>query len=113
VLESIAEGFFTLDRSWRFDYVNREAHRILGRRHGDLHGKVLWDVYPGLKGTGFERNYRLTMQERVKSSFAEFYADRAAWYEVTAFPAPEGISVYFRDVIAQKDLQADQQRLVA
>ncbi|HEX4510233.1 MAG TPA: PAS domain-containing protein, partial [Burkholderiaceae bacterium] len=30
ILESITEGFFTLDRQWRFDYVNAEAHRILG-----------------------------------------------------------------------------------
>ena len=61
ILESITEGFFTLDRQWRFDFVNREAHRILDREPGELAGKVLWDEYPGLEGTEFERDYRRTM----------------------------------------------------
>ena len=38
ILESITEGFFTLDRQWRFDYVNAEAHRILGVARGLLTG---------------------------------------------------------------------------
>ncbi len=113
ILESITEGFFTLDRQWRFDYVNREAHRILGRELGDLAGKVLWEVYPGLEGTEFERSYHRTMYEREKASFTAFYPAQERWYEVTTFPAPEGVSVYFRNVTEQKKLQAERERLVA
>src|SRR5205085_1982892 len=29
ILESITEGFFALDRNWRFTYVNREGASIL------------------------------------------------------------------------------------
>jgi PAS domain S-box-containing protein len=112
ILESITEGFFTLDRQWRFGYVNREAHRILGVEHGHLAGKVLWEMYPGLEGTEFERNYQRTMGGREKSSFTAFYARQDRWYEVTCFPAPEGMSVYFRDVSAQKRLQAERESLV-
>jgi PAS domain S-box-containing protein len=113
ILESVTEGFFTLDRQWRFDYVNCEAHRILGRAPGELSGKVLWQEYPGLEGSDFERCYRRTMYQREKSSVTAFYSVQARWYEVTAFPAPEGISVYFRDVTEQKEAQDDRERLVA
>jgi PAS domain S-box-containing protein len=106
ILESITEGFFTLDRNWRFAYVNREAHRILSRVQGDLAGKVLWHEYPGLEGTEFERNYRHTMEQREKTSFTSYYPRHDAWYEVTAFPAPEGLSVYFRNVTARRKLEA-------
>jgi PAS domain S-box-containing protein len=113
ILESITEGFFTLDRQWRFDYVNREAHRILGRERGTLEGRTLWSEYPGLEGTLFEHSYRRTMEQREMSSFTAFYAGHQRWYEVTAFPAPEGVSVYFRDVTAPKRLEAERERLVA
>ncbi|WP_158307844.1 hybrid sensor histidine kinase/response regulator [Ramlibacter tataouinensis] len=113
ILESITEGFFTLDRKWRFDYVNREAHRILGRERGSLEGRTLWTEYPGLEGTIFERMYRRTMHEREMSSFTAFYAGHDRWYEVTTFPAHEGISVYFRDATEPKRLQAERERLIA
>ncbi|MDO9405713.1 MAG: PAS domain-containing protein [Polaromonas sp.] len=113
ILESITEGFFTLDRQWRFDYVNSEAHRILGREPGELSGQVVWQAYPGLEGTDFERNYQRTMQDREKTSFTAFYAAQERWYEVTTFPAPEGVSVFFRNVTGQKSLQAERETLMA
>ena len=112
ILESITEGFFTLDRQWRFDYVNREAHRILNREPGSLRGQVLWQAFPGLEGTDFERNYRRSMIEREKTSFTGYYPDQRAWYEVTSFPAPEGVSVYFRDVTEQKKVQGEREHLI-
>jgi PAS domain S-box-containing protein len=112
ILESIGEGFFTLDRRWRFDYVNREAHRILEKRPGELSGKVLWDEYPGLEGTEFERGYHRAMFKRETASFTAFYPGQDRWYEVTTFPAPEGLSVYFRDVTAQKTVEAEREQLV-
>ena len=112
ILESITEGFFTLDRDWRFDYVNPEAHRVLGRRPGDLQGRNIWDEYPGLEQAGFAEKYRHTMAARERTSITAFYADLGSWYEVTAYPAPEGISVYFRDITAQKNAEAERERLV-
>jgi PAS domain S-box-containing protein len=111
ILESITEGFFTLDRSWRFDYVNQEAHRILDKVPGALAGRVLWEVYPGLGGTEFEQAYHKAMYAREKGSFVGFYPNQQRWYDVTTSPAPEGISVYFRDVTAQKQVEQEKDRL--
>jgi PAS domain S-box-containing protein len=113
ILESITEGFYTLDRQWRFDYVNSEAHRILDRPTGDLAGKVLWTEYPGLQGTAFEHFYRRTMIEREKSSFTAYEPDQQRWYDVTTFPAPEGMSVYFRNVTEQRKLTSERTTLLA
>jgi PAS domain S-box-containing protein len=113
ILESIGEGFFTLDSRWRFDFVNREAHRILGRERGSLQGRTLWGEYPGLEGSEFERCYRRTMYQREATHFTAFYPGDGRWYEVSTFPAPEGVSAYFRDVTEQKRLQAEREQLVA
>ncbi|MFP5372495.1 MAG: PAS domain-containing protein, partial [Actinomycetes bacterium] len=42
VLEAMPAGFYSLDRDWRFTYVNVEAERLLGRPRDELLGKVLW-----------------------------------------------------------------------
>ncbi|MFL6693265.1 MAG: PAS domain-containing protein, partial [Ramlibacter sp.] len=113
ILDSIGEGFFTLDRHWRFDFVNRAALRILGRERSSLQGRTLWTEYPGLEGSDFERCYHRTMFERETTTFTAFYPGHQRWYEVSTYPAPEGVSVYFRDVTEPKRLQVDRERLVA
>ena len=106
ILESITEGFFTLNRQWRFDYVNAEACRILDVEPGSLVRRVIWEVYPGLEDTLFRARYHQSMDERIKTSFTAYYANQDRWYEATVFPAPEGISVYFRNVTQRKLLEA-------
>ena len=112
ILESITEGFFTLDRNWCFGYVNAEAHRILGVEQGMLALRIIWDVYPGLEGTPFWDCYHQTMETRVKTSFTAYYANQARWYEATVFPAPEGVSVYFRNVTDRKLQELQREALV-
>jgi PAS domain S-box-containing protein len=113
ILESITEGFFSLDSAWRFTYLNQEAQRILGRAPADLLGRTIWDAYPGLAGSEFERAYRRAMGHQETSSVTAFYPDHERWYEVKTYPAPEGISVYFRDVTEQKRVEAERERLAA
>src|SRR3990172_5437193 len=38
------------------------------------------------------------MAEQVTVRFEEFYPPRDAWFEVRAYPSPDGLSVYFDDV---------------
>ena len=42
-LESIGDGFLTLDADWRFVYLNAAAERILSFRREDILGKTLWE----------------------------------------------------------------------
>ena len=102
ILESITDGFFTLDREWRFDYVNPEAERILGCEPGALLNKVIWEAYPGAIGTTFEQTYRRVAENQRPETFLAFYPDHGRWYDVRAFPFAAGVSVYFRDVTEAK-----------
>jgi PAS domain S-box-containing protein len=113
ILETITDAFFAVNRDWRFNYVNPQAERILGRSPGDLLGKEIWEAYPGLVGSDFEPVYRRAMQERIDGSVTSFYPDHDRWYEVHVYPTPDGISIYFRDVSESKRAEAEQQRLSA
>lgn len=98
LLESIGDGFFALDRQFRFAHLNPQAGRILGRTQEELLGRSLWEAFPGLLGSAFEGLYRRVMDSGEAGVERAFYPDHARWYEVRAFPAAEGITVFFRDV---------------
>ncbi len=101
ILESIAEAFFALDDNWRFTYVNRSAGALLDRTPGDLIGKNLWEEYPGLIGNELQQIHWDAMRDRVAGSLTAFYPDHDRWYEVRTYPAPNGITVYFKNVTEQ------------
>lgn len=102
ILERISDAFFAIDREWRFTYVNPQAEKILDRKPGELPGQVVWDVYPGLVGSDFESCLRCAANQQMASIATAFYVDHDRWYEMQAYPATEGITVYFRDVSAAK-----------
>ena len=108
ILESITDAFFALGPDWRFTYVNPQAEQVLGRKPGDLLGRDIWDVYPGLHGSEFERVYRRVVAEQVALSATTYYPDHDKWYEVHAYPAADGgLSIYFRDVTEGKRAEAE------
>ena len=102
ILESITDAFFALDREWCFTYVNREAERILRRSRRELLGKSIWEEFPKVVGTTFAREYQRAMAEQTTTEFEEYYPPRDGWFEVHAYPSPEGLSVYFHDVTERK-----------
>jgi PAS domain S-box-containing protein len=102
ILESITDAFFTLDRHWRFTFVNREAERVLGRRREELLGQDLWEQFPQAKGSVFEREYRRALAERVPVSFETWFPPLDVWVSVRAYPSPDGLSVYFQDINLRK-----------
>jgi PAS domain S-box-containing protein len=104
ILESVSDAFFSLNSNWEFTYANPEAGRILGRPTPELIGKSIWSEYPGLYGTDFEPIYRNAMDHRVGGMITQFYPDHHRWYEVRTYPSPNGISVFFRDVTAAKNM---------
>ncbi|MEO8056696.1 MAG: PAS domain S-box protein [Burkholderiales bacterium] len=97
-VESITDGFFTLDRDWHFTYVNGEAENLLKRKRAELIGHTLWEAFPLALGTEFERGYRRAMEDGVAVTFEALYAPFESWNRVNVFPSDEGLSIYFRDV---------------
>jgi PAS domain S-box-containing protein len=102
ILESVTDAFFGLGRDWRFTYVNRQAEVLLGRTRDDLLGRDIWEEFAPAVGTDFDRSYRRAVAENVAVTFEAFYPPHDHWYEVHAYPSPDGLSVYFRDVGERK-----------
>jgi PAS domain S-box-containing protein len=111
ILESITDGFVALDREWRFIYLNRHAESFLqrlGHTRQELIGRSIWVEFPQLVGTPFEQHYRLAVAEQVSITFEAFDSRLQAWLEVHAYPAAEGLSIYFRDITTRQRSEAMQ-----
>ncbi len=105
VLESMADGFCALDQDWRVRYLNHRAHELLapvGNTRGDLLGRVLWDDLPELRGGECEQLLRDALLRGQPASHTFFHQRLGRWYEMRAFPAPDGITCQFQDITARK-----------
>jgi diguanylate cyclase (GGDEF)-like protein/PAS domain S-box-containing protein len=110
VLDSLTESFYTLDRRWRFTYLNRKAEQHLKRPRAELLGKRIWDEYPQLCGTVYESELKLAVEKCCQRAFTEPDPAHNAWKEVRLFPSDKGVAVSFTDITERKrieDVQRD------
>ncbi|MEX2599177.1 MAG: ATP-binding protein [Dehalococcoidia bacterium] len=98
ILESITNGFFAVDKEWRFTYVNQEAEHLLQRTREELIGKSIWEEFPEAVAVSFFREYHRAVAEQSTLMMEEYYAPLDLWTEVHAFPSDGGLAVYFQDI---------------
>ncbi|MCF6745360.1 GAF domain-containing protein [Blastococcus sp. KM273128] len=114
LLEAMKASFFSLDREWRFTYVNAEAERVLGAARDDLIGGIIWELFPAAVGSDFERYYRAAAETGREQLFEAFYpVPLDAWYEVRSWPTPDGLSVSFLDVTERRAAEEQARRSAA
>lgn len=101
-LESITEAFYTIDREWRFTYINNKAEQVLRRPREELLGKVIWDEFPEARETPFHQRFRQAMREHTTEHLEEYYGPFDAWFEVHVYPSSQGLAVYIQDVSKQR-----------
>ncbi len=109
VLESIGDGFITLDRNWIVTYWNAAAGRMLGTPSEEIVGKYVWDMYADAVETKFYSEYHRAIEENVAVHFEEYYATVNKWFEIDAYPSAAGLAVYVRDITLRR--QADERLL--
>ncbi|MEM2143344.1 MAG: PAS domain-containing protein [Candidatus Thorarchaeota archaeon] len=70
----MTDAFFTLDRQWRFTYVNDEAERLLARRREELIGRSVWEAFPEAVGGPFYQAYHRAVAQRKTEVVDAYYA---------------------------------------
>jgi len=107
ILEKTSDGFFAVDRDWKFTFVNRRAEKLLDRHREDLIGKDFWVELPEFTRDAFEKNYRRAMSEQVAIEFEASDASGKVWFELLAYPSGGGVSVFLRDVTDRKRVEEE------
>ncbi|RRA50096.1 PAS domain S-box protein [Acidipila sp. EB88] len=103
VLDATTDAVFSLDRQWTFTYLNSNARRLLSP-YGELIGRNLWETFPDAQyeGSPFVLEYTRSMEQGVAGEFETYYPKPEGWFQVLSRPAPDGITVFFRDITASK-----------
>jgi len=106
ILESIADPFVVQDVDWRFRYINAKATEVLGSSglsHDELIGRVVWEVFPQLKGSKTETLMKRAARERVPIAFETRTADGRSWSSLYCYPLPDGgLATQWRDITERK-----------
>uniref|UniRef100_UPI00286CA499 PAS domain-containing response regulator n=1 Tax=Chamaesiphon sp. OTE_20_metabat_361 TaxID=2964689 RepID=UPI00286CA499 len=114
IWESMTDAYISLDTNWQIVYANPAAAELV-RQLMDLKpsaflGRIYWDVFPWSVGTIVEQEYRRAAIDRIVLHFEVLYAPTQTYFEIHAEPTAEGLGIYFRDLTAHKQVEAERDR---
>nr|WP_262506359.1 PAS domain-containing sensor histidine kinase [Rufibacter tibetensis] len=111
ILESIGDAFFAVNKEWTVTYWNDRAEEVLSRPRREILHRNMWEVYADAVGTPFYTYTHKAIAENAAQHFVACYETLGIWFEVSAFPSPGGLSVFFRDVTGRKQSELVQREL--
>lgn len=113
MLESISDGFFSLDSEFIVTYFNAAAGRLLGRKSWEVIGHHFYNAFPEFTGSIFEEKFTQGVKEKAFVSFETYFdvLPYENWYEVRVYPQADGISVYFQVTSECKQAEEEKGRL--
>ncbi|PEF38097.1 ATPase [Bacillus wiedmannii] len=111
VIESITDGFFTLNNTWEFTYVNKHQYFPQRKTAKDVLGKNIWEIFPSSIDEVMYKELHRVMSERTTVYFEFFSAPDEYWYEVIAYPYDDGISCIFKNITEKKQYEQELKRL--
>ncbi|MEZ5650214.1 MAG: PAS domain-containing protein [Burkholderiaceae bacterium] len=107
VLDGMGEAFGLMDHDLRIITQNEAALRLDGRSLAEIRGRAHAEVYPEADPE-LERLYRraLAEQQPVSLEHRHRWPDRdACWLEMRAYPVPDGLAVFWRDITERKEAE--------
>ena len=113
ILECTSDAVCTLNGNWEVTFFNARACQLTKLGAEQVLGRNYWDVWPELKGTRFEQEYRRVTTEKETLHFEEFDVAHERWMEVHACPYESGIAIFFRDVSNRRKAEASRAQLAA
>ncbi|MDE2280226.1 MAG: EAL domain-containing protein [Xanthomonadaceae bacterium] len=111
--ERITEAYVALDTDWRCTYVNPAAAAFFGRGADELLGMQIWVAFPGETPAAFREACEQAMAGQAPRAAEAWVAYHGRWFESSVYPAPDGLTIHFKDIDQRKhgqlQLQSEQQ----
>lgn len=111
VLDSIGEGFFSINKKGVLTKINKEFERITGIKSPDALGKPIIEAIPGLENSSFIAFVEEALKEGIHLSFEEYSSRLNIWLQVNIYPIQQGgVAGYLRNVSQKKKTELDAQQ---
>jgi PAS domain S-box-containing protein len=101
-LESITDGFITLNREFKITYWNKEAARILQVDLAEMIGKPIAEALPNLPDSELYKRLDIAFEIHETEKFEEYLPALDKWICVAIYPNEGGMAVYFQDTTKEK-----------
>ena len=101
-LDRVSDAFCEVDGDWRVTYLNDRAAEMIDLDTAELLGERLWDLFPGTVDTDGEATLREAVETGEPVRFEQHLERLDADIVVNAYPAHDGVALYFRDVTERK-----------
>jgi PAS domain S-box-containing protein len=99
IIESMSDGFFTINCKGFVTYINSQAAKVLQKKPEKIIGKYFEKVLPELY-EGYHHYYEHAIQKQAPVKYEIYYNRR--WFEVRIYPSVEGFTIYFSDITENK-----------
>ncbi|MBI5506046.1 MAG: response regulator [Deltaproteobacteria bacterium] len=106
LLESISDAFLAVDRHWRLTFLNKRAEQLLRRAlpgQHDLVGTSLQQAFPELIPAIPELAEPTVPAQLPRAPLETFFAPTDGWFEIHAYRAGDGLSVFFHEITERKN----------
>jgi len=102
IFERITDGFIVLDNDYRCTYVNKRIGEMTRRDPLSLIGKNIWEEFPEAVDSPTYQAFKTAKEENRYLSNIDYNEPLDLWQENHIYPGPEGLSIFVRDITAQK-----------
>ncbi|HYX49086.1 MAG TPA: PAS domain-containing protein, partial [Ktedonobacteraceae bacterium] len=102
LFDSLSEGVYIVDRSWRYIYVNNKAAQVQGQPREELLGKNIWELFPEDVETVYYAQAHRAVNENTPVHFEVYYPLLQTWYECRLYPIEEGLIILLQDINMRK-----------
>lgn len=105
LLDSVSDPVVRLDGKGKYMSMNAAAQQIFIRLGHDpimVIGRVVWDVFPELKGTMAQNELRRALEDDVPFLYEFYHAADQRWYQAQGFPSSPGAVLVLRDITERK-----------
>jgi PAS domain S-box-containing protein len=114
VLSRITDGVYIYDKELRICYANEAAAAFAGSTVEQLFGQRLADLLPDIVHSEFYKTFEhvmRTQQPEIVAAPYEFPDGRLRWFEVHAYPLPDGLVAIATDISERVKREEERTRI--
>jgi PAS domain S-box-containing protein len=105
ILESITDGFFTINKEFCFTRVNLVFEKLTGIERHRILGKLIWTVFPPNLYPDLFSQISGAMKNHETSNYQGYFDRYNLWLDIKSYPYVEGLSIFLRDISEEKKVQ--------
>ncbi len=102
LIDNFTEGYILINKYWTIINCNSKAAKLLNSTQEALLDKCLWRMFPEGNNRAFYYQYKRALNENVSVRFEEHLSSISKWFEITAYPYQDDLTVFFKDITEAK-----------